>query len=63
MFSLHLTVNHEEVQSMGHSHLIICVVTKQGVGILLFITQGEGRQVTERSGGKTVSMRAGLWSQ
>lgn len=63
MFSLHLKVNHEEVQSMGHSHLIICVVTKQGVGILLFITQGEGRQVTERSGGKTVSMRAGLWSQ
>lgn len=48
---------------MGHSHLIICVVTKQGVRILLFITQGEGGQVAEGSGGKTVSMRAGLWPQ
>ena len=62
MFPPHLKVKHEEDNSMGHSHLIICVVTKQGVRILLFITQGEG-QVTEGSGGKIVSMREGLWSQ
>lgn len=50
MFSLHLKLTMKKLKSMGHSHLIICVDKHMGVGILLFITQGEGRQVTERSG-------------
>lgn len=63
MFPLLLSkLSMKRVQSTGRSHLIKCVVTKQGVRIL-FITQGEGRQVTEGSWGKTVSMWEGLWMQ